>query len=419
MIKKLRSSEFVASVATLVSGTIIAQAITYSLSPIISRLYTSEEMSYQSLFLRIVTFISIIATARLEMAFNLPKRAEHAFSLFRVSMRLLFLTFIICLIGALVILLIPLADAKLYGVYLVVPFGALFVSTFTQGSNLALRERDFKQISWSKMAQSLTNSLSTIAFYAFDYMGAILAYTLSVLVGSAFFIRNFQHARKHMVKFRLKGRDFAIAKSYSEFPRINLPHALIDVTKELYIAFFMIQVFEEQVLGLYDLSFRMLRIPVVMLGSSIGQVFYKKAIDLRNDGQSIYPLLIKTLRTLLLLSIVPFGILMLFGEPLFGFVFGQNWAKAGYYSQIMAPWLFMNFLTSPVSLVPTILKRQKIFFYFGIASALLMVFGLAIGVIFPSLKLSFEQILWIVSGSQFVLSGLILWWLVRMTKRRG
>lgn len=418
MIKKLRSSEFVTSVATLVSGTVLAQVVTYSLTPIISRLYTSEEMSYQSLFLRIVTFISIIATARLEMAYNLPKRDEHAYSLFRFASKLLLWTFFISLLVALIILLFPLKDENLYWVFLLVPFGGLFVSLFTQGTNLALRDKEFKRITVSKMAQSITNSVGTIALYWFGYLGAILGYTLSVLVGSSFFMRHFNGARSKMKNYKLKGRDFAIAKSYSEFPRINLPHALIDVTKELFIAFYMLKMFETDVLGLYDLSFRMLRIPVVMLGSSIGQVFYKKAIDLHNEGKSFYPVALKTIKTLALLSIIPFGILMAFGEPLFGFVFGKEWAKAGYYSQIMAPWLLMNFLTSPVSLIPTILNKQKFFFYFGLASAILMILGLALGQLLPSWHLTFEQILWIVSLCQFVLGIFILIWILKICKQQ-
>lgn len=419
MIKRLRNSDFVASVATLVSGTIIAQAITYSLSPIISRLYTSEEMSYQSLFVRIVSFISIVATARLEVAFNLPKRPEHAFSLFRVSVKLVLITFLVTLVASICIYAIPLEDSAMYVVYGIVPFGVLFISLMNQGTNLAIRERDFRQISWSKMTQSLANSTLSIAFSALNFAGVIVAYTLSLLLSTLWFIPQFRHVRRKMRFFKLRGRDFAIAKTYSEFPRVNLPHALMDVTKELFIAYYMMRAFEKEVLGLYDLSFRMLKIPVVMLGSSIGQVFLKKAVDLRNDNQSIFPLLIKTIRTLLLLSIVPFGILMWFGEPLFGFVFGAGWARAGYFSQIMAPWLMVNFLTSPVSQVPLILGKQRAFFYFGIASTVLLIFTLALGDIFPSLNLTFESILWIVSYTQFGLSLLILFWLIRLTKRHS
>jgi O-antigen/teichoic acid export membrane protein len=119
------------------------------------------------------------------------------------------------------------------------------------------------------------------------------------------------------------------------------------------------------------------------------------------------------------LSILPFGALMLFGEELFGFVFGENWAKAGYYSQIMAPWLLMNFLSSPVSMVPTILKKQQIFFYFGIASALLLIFSVAINSFFPSINWGFEQILWLVSASQFALHAVMLVWLIYITKKHA
>ena len=83
ILSKLKS-EFAKSVIILVSGTVISQIIVLALYPIISRIYTPEESSYYSVYMRIIVFISTIATARFEFALALPKRIEHAFSLYRL-----------------------------------------------------------------------------------------------------------------------------------------------------------------------------------------------------------------------------------------------------------------------------------------------------------------------------------------------
>ena len=107
----------------------------------------------------------------------------------------------------------------------------------------------------------------------------------------------------------------------------------------------MIFLFDKEILGLYDFSYRMLRLPIILLGVSISQVLFKKSVDLINDKKSIYPIVRKTILMLFLLSIVPFGILFLYGSDIFGFIFGENWREAGRFSEIMSPWLMMNFMS--------------------------------------------------------------------------
>ena len=417
MIKKLRQSEFVSSVATLASGTIIAQLFSYALSPIITRLYSSEDMGYLSLFARIVAFITIIATARLELAFTLPKRFEHAYSLYRISLKILFTTVLVTLLFSILFLFFPFKDPLMNFLALLIPLGVLVSALNNQGMSWALRLKDFKRISYSKITQSLTNSLGSIALFPLGVFGLIGAYILSLFAGNILFVRDFKKAKSHMKLFKMKGRDYAILKNYADFPRINLPHALVDLTKELFIAIYMVYAFEKGVLGLYDLSFRMLKMPISIIGSSIGQVFLKKAVDQRNEGKPIYPLLRKTMLSLFVISIVPFGLLMLFGGEIFSFVFGAHWEKAGFYAQIMAPWLLSNFLISPVSQIPLILNKQRGFFILGITSAVLMVLSLAIGEVFPQWMLTFEEILVIVSATQFVFLTFVIFWLLRLAKK--
>lgn len=417
MIKRIKQSEFIGSVATLASGTVLGHLVAILFSPIITRLYTAEEMSYQSVFTRIVLFLSVIATARFEFAFALPKRMEHAYSLFRVSLKSLIAVLLTTIVVVSLLQFYSFHDPHFKHILLLVPFGVFAASFYSQLSNWALRLKDFKHIGRSKIMMSMTFALVAIVLYPFGYFGIIIAYIFSFFTATFLFWRNFRSAKTMMTAYQLKGRDYAIARNYLDFPRINLPHALIDLTKELFIAFYMIATFEKEVLGLYDLSFRMLRVPIAVIGASIGQVFLKKAIDLRNEGKAIFPLLKKTMSLLLLVSIVPFSIVLLFGTDIFSVVFGEDWSKAGYYTQIMTPWLMVNFLISPVSQVPIILNKQRGFFILGIISTILMIVSLTIGEIFPNWNLQFDQVLKVVSFTQFVFLSFVIIWVLRLAKK--
>ena len=65
-------SDFVKSVLVLISGTVMAQAIGYLISPFLTRIYSAEQMGELGMYMRVVGFVSALATARFELALPLP-----------------------------------------------------------------------------------------------------------------------------------------------------------------------------------------------------------------------------------------------------------------------------------------------------------------------------------------------------------
>ena len=73
--KRISNSDFLKSLAILMTGTIIAQAIGYLLAPIITRIiYPRRNGGVCVFFRRLSTFIATIATARYEFALPSPKK---------------------------------------------------------------------------------------------------------------------------------------------------------------------------------------------------------------------------------------------------------------------------------------------------------------------------------------------------------
>ena len=100
--KRISESDFLKSLAILMTGTLIAQIIGYLLAPIITRIYTPAEMGEFGIFYRITLLITTIGTLRYELAIPLPKRDSHAFYLFRFALKTTLITAILSLLAGVV-----------------------------------------------------------------------------------------------------------------------------------------------------------------------------------------------------------------------------------------------------------------------------------------------------------------------------
>ena len=82
-IRQFTTSDVFKSFTVLFSGTLMAQVIGYAIAPILTRLYSNAEMGEMLYYMRLIAFISSIATLRYEAALPLPKRDEHSYLMYR------------------------------------------------------------------------------------------------------------------------------------------------------------------------------------------------------------------------------------------------------------------------------------------------------------------------------------------------
>jgi O-antigen/teichoic acid export membrane protein len=409
------NSDFAKSVTTLVSGTVLSQLIVFALSPIISRLYSPEESANFSIYARIILFVSTIATARFESALALPKRNEHAFSLYRLIVQLVIISFFISILVSIIYVFFGLKKSDESFIYLMIPFGFAPLCMMNIGNGWAMRLGQFKEISRVRMLNSLSMNVSNVFFgwLGLGYKGLILGYIIGVSLPGAWFTRKYHLLKLKYKDFTIRKRKSVIGKKYIEFPKVNLPHALMDITRELLIVYFILLFFDKNVLGSYDFSFKMLKLPLTVIGGAIGQVYFQKIASKKNNGESLNEITIQTMRNLFFISIVPFTILYLWGEELFSYVFGAEWSLAGKYSEIMAPWLMMNLVVSPVSQLPVVIGKIKSFFWVGLIGSILLVALLTVP--YFNKSLSFDLILMYINWSQFLFLFFVMLWFLKIS----
>ncbi|MBL4862999.1 MAG: lipopolysaccharide biosynthesis protein [Crocinitomicaceae bacterium] len=393
------------SVLVLLTGTMMAQGIGYLISPILTRIYSTEEMGELGVYMRIVGFISAIATARFELSLPLPKQEAHSFLLYKISLRISKIV-LLCtvLVGIIYYVINPVNvyDASFLAITLV---STVFVIYINLGTNWSIRNKNFKQIARQRIVNSLTSNLLRWLFGALSFgtLGLIFATLIGYAVSSLSFIREYLHLDKVKYLRYSKKKSLPLTKEYRQFPMVNLPHVMVDLGRDLIIAALIVIYFGKDVFGLYSHSHMVLKIPLIVIGASVGQVFFNKCSELVNSGQSTFPLMKRTLGILSLLSIIPFSLIFFFGEPLFSFVFSEEWADSGYYSEIMAVWLMANFLISPLSSLPLVLKRQKEFFLIGIFGSLIQLFSFGVlPILYGTSEETLIFVLWFVSIAQAI-----------------
>ena len=379
-IKKQFKSEYFKSLSVLLSGTLIAQVIGYALAPLLTRLYSTAEMGELALYMRITGFIAAIATLRYEAALPIPKYDGHSYLLYRIS---LLLSFVVLGISSLILISLIVTDItpgfSWYYLILII-LGSAAIVVINIGTNWSIRTGSFSLISRQKISNSLFSNFLKwgFAYLSWGYFGLILATFIGYFISCFEFVFNYRGLKKKFSKLKSRKKTWVLLKDHREFPLLNLPHILVDHGRDMLIATLILAYFSESVYGSFSHSYAMLRIPSMLIGVSLSQVFYNQAIKLYNDNQPMLPLMKKTIGMLITISIIPFAILYFYGEPIFAWIFGANWAEAGSYSETMSFWLMVSFVISPISALPMILKKQKIAFVFGTISALIQVIPLFI-----------------------------------------
>ncbi len=329
--RKLHRSEFLKNVGTLMSGTAIAQAIPVLVSPILSRIYSPDDFGVLALFMGISIVISVIATGRYELAIMLPEEKRDASNILALAVILTFFTSIITLILVLVLkdfVANFFDDPGIKNWLYFIPLVVLFTGLYNTFNYWSTRHKTFKMNAASRISQS------------------------SVMVGTNL------------------GMGFAKTGAVG-----------------LIAGYILGQIVATSVLAWK--TFRLVTAPASLIGSSIYQVFYQKATKALQEGQDIQAMVLRIYRNLFVIGLPIFAILFFFGPPIFGFVFGEKWVMAGEIASIISPWLFLNFIATPVSCITVIMNKQWPGMMLSIADLSLKITAIVIGGIKGDVYLTF------------------------------
>lgn len=409
----MSDSRFINSVGVLLSGTLIAQLLNVLFIPIITRLYGPEELGELGYYLRIVLFFAALVTLRLELGFLNERHADHRSLLLRFTLKWSLILSLVILIPLLIYYF--LASDSLPSIYLLllVPFGVFLHALFNIGTHWELAEERFSTISFARFTHSfITNGLKVGAgWLKFGSIGLILSVIIGLSVASIVYVRKMP--LKVIASTKKTG---ALLKKHRELYLYNLPHVMVDLFRDFALASLIIILFSELEYGYFDHTFRVLKLPLTFLGAAVGQALFSRIAAMIADKKKLSPFILKTVGGLTIAALIPFAAVLIYGEELFSFVFGEEWAPSGVMGSVMTAWLFMNMIVSPLSYLPVALNEQRSFFFWNVAGTLLLIGSLIIPVVFFE-NVDFLDVIRWVTWIQVLYHLALLVFFVRITRK--
>ena len=365
MLKRtILKSEFLTNVFTLISGTAIAQLILILIQLILRRVYPEEVFGAFAVYMSIVGILVVISTLRYEMAVVLPDSDSDAENIVGLSLLISIFVNILFFIAIvifknLIVEITEFPSEYSYWLYFV-PLSTLLLSTYQAINFWLIRKKAFKSSSINKISR---RSVEGVVQSGFGLLGKAFGLVIGDILGNlANNISGLIQLRKTNFKFSNINKETIkkVAKKYIEFPKYQtLPYLLNTIS--LLLPIFIINRFYSGVeTAHFDLSRMVLAMPLALITASISQVLFQKLSEKRNKGEKILKEILKTSKSLALLTIPAIIILYFWGAELFGFVFSSKWTISGEYTSILVFSYSIKFIVSPISIVFPALEKIKI-----------------------------------------------------------
>ena len=344
-------SEYVRNVLTLMSGTTIAQAIPVAVTPILTRIYSPAEFGLFAVYMALISIGAMIATGRLEMAVLIARKDSDA-------LRLAFISFIIAgVFSILTLLVIALWGERIaafsgqpemvHWLY-IAPFSIFLFSVYKVVLHWLNRNKQYGLMSRNRVIQSGSISALQVAVGLAPKIttGLAIADCLGRAAALLLILRRITATVKLPAFNRV--RQYALIRRYRKFPFLGSPASLLNVLS-LQMPYVIIPaIFTSAIAGMYFLVFRVLMLPIALIGESMMEVFRNRAIEDLKEHGTCRPVFIKTFLSLVIIGLPPALLLMLFGREIFAFVFGEDWREAGRYAAILAPMALFRLSCAPL-----------------------------------------------------------------------
>ncbi|HBF87992.1 MAG TPA: hypothetical protein DDX39_05045 [Bacteroidales bacterium] len=383
MSDKVVKSDFYKNVLTLLTGTTIAQALPIAISPILARMYSPEDFGVLALFVAITSIFAVIVNARYELAIVLPEKDEDAINILALGVLISIIFSLIILIVVIIFhnQILILLDNKNISLWLYfIPLVVLLTGLYNVLNFYNTRIKNFKNIAISSIYKSISMVIVQliVGFFKTGASGLIIGRIVSFFSGN-FGMLNVVVSDKILMSKISKSGMKKMANRYIDFPKFSLAGALANSMSIELSNVFMSSLFNISTLGFYSFANNMLKMPGALIGKSISQVYFQEANKERIEKGNAVKTFEGTVKKLFFISFPIFLLLFFFVEDIFAFVFSEKWRVAGQYAQILIPYIFVNFIVSPITITNSVFEKQKVslIWQLGMLVLTLFVFWLA------------------------------------------
>ena len=378
-IRNLFRSEFYRNILSLFSGVFLARLIPALFALIIVRIYSPEDFGIFVLYLTIASALSIISTGKYENAIILAETEEEKRHIFWLAQKLSIRINITAL--AIISIYIIIAGIKGHSpviMLVLIPVYSFFFAAVQLVRNIFISNKQFNKLSFLEIVRAVFTGVFQCLLFVLPETGLFIGVVLAQSVTFFLYSKKLPETRwTGTLKFTENELDQG--KRYINFLKYSVASEVFNFFSSQMPIFLIKPIFGSTMLGLYSFPNRYLSIPVQLVSTSISRVYVQKAQSLKNNMSELSDLTLSLFKKQFLTGIIPFTILALWGQPLFHFIFGAEWEYSGFLAQLIAPWLFLVMLGSPLSSIMVVMEKQKISMIFNVVLLMFRIISLLIG----------------------------------------
>lgn len=415
-----RSSFFKSSLA-LVSGTVLTQGIVFLFSPVLSRIFNAADFGNLANYNAWVSILALASCLRYEHAVIVAPDRGSANGVVALTLALSLTSVLGYAIGAVVLYIAHPTSAYLQHVreiVLFIPAGVLFIAVSSVLTQVSVRAGQFRRLAMVTVAQTAFTLAVQILLGLLHAPHALVIGTMAgtILVGVVLAVllvreREIADLRRALGLQRLR----TTARTFANFPRYALGADALGVLVQQFTPVFILALFSPAFAGLYAFGIRVVRAPLLVVSTAIGSVLRKEGVDhLKREGklEAMYAPLIKSL---FLLGLIPFFIVLFLGPQLFSFVFGASWAEAGRLVQILSPGILMEFVAFPLATFFLITNTQHYTLRVQFGALVLLIVALLLSKVYLG---GFLATCALISGVMVAANGATIILAARVSRRR-
>ncbi|KMQ52936.1 O-antigen flippase Wzx [Chitinispirillum alkaliphilum] len=374
-LQNIKKNRFVRNVIIVATGSAGAQAISLAFSPVITRIYGPEAFGVLGTFMALISVIATIAALSFPIAIVIPQSDHEAKRIVKLSA---YTSFLVVCIVTLTLLTFGNTIISAFGIQEIKPFVMLIplVVIFSAWQEIVgqwlVRKKLFVLSARVAVIQSLLVNSAKVAVGIFKPISAALIFitTIGIATNAAFLtggsIKGKFKPKKQTQQPQLS--LWALAKKYYDFPLYRSTQTFIHSISQSLPVFMLASYVGTSYAGFYILCMKLLSMPMVLIGASVGDVFYPHISEAAHRGEDLCRPILKTTAALAAIGIIPFLLIIIFGPWLFGVIFGSQWQHAGKYASWLAVWIFVTFISQPSIKVLPVISAQGFHLIFTIYS---------------------------------------------------
>ncbi len=217
-----------------------------------------------------------------------------------------------------------------------------------------------------------------VAVSAFN--GLILGTTLAQLATFLFLLVCLVRTGKlrSLWAFNIR-RIGAIVSRYRNFALYDAPSSLLCYAGFSVPLLVLVGYFDKSTIGCYSIILQLLLLPMTLVGSAIGRVYYEQLCTNRGQLEHWLRCTRQVGKVVALIAFVPMLVLACGGDKLVVVFLGSKWATAGDIALCLAFWSFPTILTQPLIPLFRFLNKQRVLFGYNLAYSLVAIGSIILG----------------------------------------